>query len=139
MKQFLVLIVLLLAVGSTNAQQQLPPPVNPQDTVYNIVDVLPSYPGGDEGWKKYLKKNLKYPKKAWWDELETDVVVEFVVRKDGSITDVAYLTVFGYGFEEEAVRLIKNCGKWNPGMKGGKAVHYHAKLTIPFRMRTSKE
>lgn len=105
------------------------------DTIYNKVDVLPYFPGGEKAWKNYLKENLKYPKKAWWEELEADAVLEFVVRNDGSITDITNLTVNGWGFEEEAIRLLKKSGKWIPAIKNGKKVHYHAKLTIPFRLK----
>lgn len=138
MKRLFILFAFLFAFHFADAQQSTESIKVVMDTVYNIVDVLPSYPGGDEGWKKYLKKNLKYPKKAWWEELESDVVMDFVVRKDGTLTDITHLTVFGWGFEEEATRLLKTCGKWIPAMKNGRAVDYHGKLTIPFRLRTSK-
>lgn len=137
-KMYLMLLFTGFTIMGYSQDKNSNKPTVDFDTIYNIVDVLPTYPGGDEGWKKYLKKNLKYPKKAWWEELETDVVMEFVVRKDGSITDIQHLTAFGWGFEEEATRLLKTCGKWNPAIKNGKPVHYHAKLTIPFRLRISK-
>lgn len=138
MNRLLVIIVLLIIGNQVNAQQPTEPVKVIMDTVYTIADAPPSYPGGNDGWNKYLKKNLKYPKKAWWEELESDVTVEFIVRKDGSITDIRHLTVFGWGFEEEAVRLIKTCGKWNPAMKNGRAVDFKGTVKIPFRLRTSK-
>lgn len=107
------------------------------DTIYTKADTYPSYKDGEDGWKKYLKKNLKYPKKAWWEEMEGDVIVEFIVRKDGTITNIKHLTVSEWGFEEEAVRLIKNCGKWKPATKNGKAVDFKGQVTIPFRLRIS--
>lgn len=135
MNRFLLLIALFVLYSYSYAQE----PVKVQlDTIYTIADTAPSYPGGMDGWNKYLKKNLKYPKKAWWEELESDITVEFIVRKDGSITDIKHLTVIGWGFEEEAVRLIKASGKWNPAMKNGKPVDYKGTVKIPFRLRTSK-
>jgi len=106
-----------------------------QDTIYNIVDTLPSYPGGNEGWQKYLKKNLKFPRYAWKEEVEADVVMDFIVRKDGTLTDIHHVTIVGYGFEEEATRLLKTCGKWNPAKKNGKTVDYHAQLPIVFKLK----
>lgn len=108
------------------------------DTIYTVADNYPSYKNGDESWKKYLKKNLKYPKKAWWEEIEADVVIEFIVRKDGTVTNIKHLTVSEWGFEEEATRLVKECGKWNPAIKNGKTVDFKGQITIPFRLRISK-
>lgn len=138
MKRLFVMIVLFFITSQLNAQQATAPAKVIMDTVYTIADTPPAYPGGNDAWNKYLKKNLKYPKKAWWEELESDVVVEFIVRKDGSITDIKHLTVFGWGFEEEAVRLIKASGKWNPALKNGRAVDFKGTVKIPFRLRTSK-
>ncbi len=135
MKKVVLAIVLQMIIGAVYAQQ---PTTIVIDTIYTKADVMPTYPNGNEGWKKYLKKNLKYPKKAWWDELESDVVMEFIVRKDGSLTNIRHLTVFGWGFEEEATRLLKNCGKWNPATNYGKPVDYKGTITIPFRLRISK-
>lgn len=135
MKKIVLFAGLIFAFIQTKAQQSINKEAAGFDTVYNIVDTLPSFIGGEEAWKKYLKKNMKYPKKAWWEELEADVYLEFVVRKDGSITDIAHLTVNGWGFEEEAVRLLKNSPKWKPGIKNKVPVNYHAKLSIPFRLK----
>jgi protein TonB len=131
MKKLFLMLAFCTCVAFTYAQDTLPA----QDTIYNIVDTLPSYPGGAKAWEKYLKKNTKYPRKAWWEQIETDVVLEFVVRADGSITDINHLTVFGWGFEEEATRLLSKSGNWVPGIKNGRKVHYHARLTIPFRLK----
>ncbi len=136
MKKVVLILGVCFLVFNANAQQKenKSEPIG-LDTIYNIVDTLPSFPGGDKAWKNFLKENLKYPKKAWWEELEADAVLEFVVRKDGSITDISNLTVNGWGFEEEAVRLLKKSGKWIPAVKNGKKVNYHAKLTFPFRLK----
>jgi protein TonB len=135
MKYILIFLGFIFCVNGLHAQQNEKKPKIELDTIYNIVDVIPSYPGGEEAWKKYLKKNVKYPRKAWWEELEADVGLEFTIKKDGSITDIVHLTVVGWGFEEEAIRLLKKSGKWIPALKNGKPVNYHAKLTIPFRLK----
>lgn len=135
MKYILIFLGFLFSTNNLHAQQNEKKPKVELDTIYNIVDVIPSYPGGEEAWKKYLKKNVKYPKKAWWEELEADVGLEFTIKKDGSITDIVHLTVVGWGFEEEAIRLLKKSGKWIPALKNNKPVNYHAKLTIPFRLK----
>lgn len=105
------------------------------DTIYTMVDVIPTYPNGDAGWQAYLKKNLKYPKLAKKSAVESEVVLELIVRKDGSLTNIKYLTIAGYGFEEEAIRLLQKCEKWNPALKNGKPVNYKGRITIPFKLK----
>ena len=133
MKRLFIFCFLMLAIDKIHAQEI--PNARVQDTIYNIVDTLPSFDCGDAGWKKYLKKNLKYPRYAWREELEADVTMDFIVRKDGTLTDIHYVTIVGYGFEEEATRLMKNCGRWNPAIKNGRKVDYHAQLPIIFKLK----
>lgn len=138
MMRFLVIFSFLTLIGIKSNAQSADAGNELMDTVYTIADSYPSYPGGEDAWKKYLKKNLKYPKKAWWEEIEGDVVMEFIVRKDGSITNIRYLTVSEWGFEAEATRLVKESNKWKPATKNGKPVNFKGKVTIPFRLRISK-
>jgi protein TonB len=131
-KSFVLLLFSLVVSFFSKAQTA----TQQQDTIFTKVDVLPYFPGKEEGWKTYLKKHLKYPKKAWWDQVESEVTVEFVIQKDGTITDVRNLTISGeYGFEKEAVKVIEKSGKWIPAVKGGRNVAYLARLTIPFRLK----
>lgn len=134
MKHFLTLLFLMV-VFSAHAQKDKVD-LYATDTVFTKADILPSFKNGDADWKKYLKQNLKYPRKAWWEEIESEVLVEFVVRYDGVITDVKNLTYAEHwGFEQEAVRLIKESGKWNAAILRGRKVSYYARLTIPFRLK----
>lgn len=137
-----IIFVLFISIStycnaSTNWLADTTQPIAWEDhLVYTKVDVLPSFIGGDIAWQDYLKKNLKYPKKAWWDEIETDVLVEFIVEKDGSITNVKHLTISEkYGFELEAVKLVQKSGKWIPATLRGNKVSYLARLNIPFRLK----
>jgi protein TonB len=105
------------------------------DTVYTKPEVMASYPGGDIAWKKYVKKQMKYPRKAWWDEIESEVAVRLVIEKDGTISEAHHLNVSSYGFEQEAIRIVKNSGKWVPAMHRGKPVKSEGMLTIEFRLK----
>lgn len=83
----------------------------------NFVDVQASFPGGMEKFRKYIKKNYK---------LDTDrrgtVEVQFVVEKDGSLTNIKVIRDIGWGTGREAIRILKESPKWNPGIKNGKPV-----------------
>jgi protein TonB len=116
-----------------NAQEKTP--ALDLDTIYTLVDVMPTYPNGEAGWNAYLKKNLKYPKFAKKSAVESEVILDLIVRKDGSITNIKNATMVGYGFEEEAIRLMKNCEKWKPAMKNGVPVNYKGRMTIPFVLK----
>jgi GldM C-terminal domain len=107
----------------------LSPFIHAQDTeaadsangIFDKVEVEASYPGGSQAWKKYLEKNLKgeVPTDNGAPEGKYPVQVRFIVKKDGSISDVKAITKMGYGTEQEVVRLIKASGKWNPGSQSG--------------------
>ncbi len=140
MKNFFFLLLISITSYSNAANNNLADTTKPinwnEHLVYTKVDVLPSFVGGDIAWQDYLKKNLKYPKKAWWDEIETDVLVEFIVEKDGSLSNVKHLTISEkYGFEQEAVRLVQKSGQWIPATLRGSNVSYLARLSIPFRLK----
>lgn len=110
------------------------PVAGPGDKIYERVDVEASVPGGDNAWRKYLEKNLNasipVTKKA--PDGAYSVIVQFVVDKDGNISNVRTLTRFGYGMEEEAIRVVKGGPKWLPAMVNGKAVSAYRKQPITF-------
>jgi len=105
------------------------------DTIFTQPTVLASFPGGDSAWKVYVKKHVKYPRKAWWQEVETDVSVRIVVNKDGTIESAQHLNTTTYGFENEAVRLVLKSGKWIPAMYNGRPVKSEGVLKIEFRLK----
>jgi protein TonB len=134
MKWFFTLIFFVIALSSFGQKKPVPGPVE-YDTIYTRPQVMASFPGGEQAWQRYVKKHLKYPRKAWWDEIESDVAVKLVIDKDGTISNAYHLTTSGYGFEQEAVRLVKNSGKWVPAMSNGKPVKSEGELTIRFRLK----
>ena len=126
---------MLLALGTLEAQKTGIQPAVEYDTIFTKPTVLASYPGGEVEWKKYLKKNLKYPRKAWWDEVETEIAVKLIINKDGSIEQAQHLSMAGYGFEKEAVRLVLESGKWIPAIFNGMPVKSEGVLKIEFRLK----
>ena len=129
----LLVVLLFLPVSYLYAHTKLPP--IQYDTVYTNPEVPASFPGGEEGWKKYLKQKTKYPRQAWWKEIESDVQVKLIIEKNGTVSSAQHLNISNFGFEQEAVRLVLKSGKWKPAMHRGKAVKSEGLLTINFRLK----
>jgi periplasmic protein TonB len=118
----------------TQAIQVAAPAEEETDEIFMVVEDQPTPPGGMEGFAKYLQKNLRYPDQARRMGIEGRVFVEFVVDKDGSITDVKAIKGIGAGCDEEAVRVVQAQPKWNPGKQRGRPVRVRMVLPIVFRM-----
>ena len=113
-----------------------------QDTenkVYKFTELEnpPTYPGGMENFYRFLGQNMKYPAEAKKNDIQGTVFLSFVVEKDGTIADLKIDKKLGYGTDEEALRVIKLAGMWNPGTVEGKAVA--AKYNIPVKFSLNKK
>ncbi len=106
----------------------------PQNEVYTVVEKQPSYPGGQEGYTKFLLENIKYPEAALKKGVKGTVYVTFVVEKDGAVTHVKVLRGIGSGCDEEAVRVVKMMPNWTPGENKGKPVAVQFNLPIKFAL-----
>ncbi|MCU0439057.1 MAG: energy transducer TonB [Raineya sp.] len=90
--------------------------------------------GGLKPFYDYISANLKYPEEAKAKKIEGRVHVTFIVETDGSITNVKVSKGLGGGCDEEAIRLIKNAPKWNPGKQGGSPVRVEVTRPITFKL-----
>jgi protein TonB len=104
------------------------------DEIFDVVETMPTPPGGMEGWNKYLSNNLKYPTQARRMGIEGTVYVVFVVNTDGSIQDVEILRGIGGGCDEEAMRVVRNAPNWGPGKQRGRPVRVKMRLPIRFKL-----
>ena len=100
----------------------------------NETDRCPEFPGGDDALYRYLEKNLRYPQKAKDNKTEGKVFVEFVVGRDGTITHPEILRPLGDGCSEEALRLVREMPKWEPGRKQGYPVRVQFVLPVYFQL-----
>jgi len=100
-------------------------------TIFTVAEVQPTFPGGEAALYKFLNANLTYPMLAKEMRVSGMVIVQFVVERDGSITDVVVARSVGVGLDEEAVRVIKLMPKWIPGRQGNYPVR--VRYTIPVR------
>lgn len=105
------------------------------DQTFTKVEIESSYPGGPGAWARYLNKTLRYPQEAQDNEIQGAVVVQFIVDKAGTVTDVE--AVSGPNeLRDEAVRVIKKSGKWTPAVQNGRQVKSYKKQPIVFRLET---
>ena len=104
------------------------------DTVYQIVEKMPQYIGGESAMMKYVSENIKYPEKAKEDGIQGRVFISFVVEKDGSVSNVKVVRGIGGGCDEEAARVIAGMPKWQPGMQKGKPVRVNYMMPVFFKL-----
>lgn len=110
-----------------------PQPVN-SNRVYDVVEQMPSFPGGISGLRTYLNQNIRYPAEAQETCVQGRVVVSFVVGKDGHISDVTVLRSVDPSLDKEAVRVIRNMPRWTPGKQGGEPVKVRYNVPVSFRL-----
>jgi protein TonB len=109
-----------------------------ENKIFDKVEIEASFPGGDSKWRQYLERNCN-------GQVATDggapegtytTIVQFVVDKEGNISDVKALTNHGYGMEEEAMRVIKKGPKWSPAVQNGRQVKAYRKQPITFQVQS---
>jgi protein TonB len=99
------------------------------------VEIESEYPGGGAAWQRFLKKNLNYPQVAIENEVQGFVMVQFIVDREGNVSEVQAMS----GPDElraEAVRVIKKSGKWTPAIQNGHQVKSYKRQSIGFRLST---
>jgi protein TonB len=104
------------------------------EEIFTIVEDQPQPKGGMAAFYEYIGKKLKYPAQARRMGIEGKVFVEFVVDKDGTITDVKAIKGIGAGCDEEAIRVIQASPKWNAGKQRGRPVKVRMILPITFKL-----
>jgi len=112
-------------------------PEEEADEIFTIVEEQPSPVGGIKAFYDYVARNLKYPPKAARTGVEGRVFVEFIVEKNGSLTDIKVVKGIGGGCDEEAIRVISDAPRWNPGRQRGNPVRVRMIMPISFRLITT--
>ena len=122
----------------TENETSVPPPsaantLSTPSVLFNA-DIMPEFPGGKNGLKRYFRKNYTYPQAARESGIEGTVFIRFVVKEDGSISDIAVLKGLGFGCDDEAIRLVRKMPKWIPGEHDGKRVAVYKTMPIGFKL-----
>ncbi len=102
--------------------------------VFDVVENMPSFPGGFAVMMEWLSKNIKYPKDAFDAKQEGRVIAQFVVEKDGSVSNIHIIRSIYPSLDAEAIRVLKTMPKWNPGKQNGQNVRVKYALPVHFRL-----
>ncbi len=106
-----------------------------RDIIFTKVEIESNYPGGTSAWMRYLNKTFRYPGDAQESNLQGTVTVQFIVDMDGNVSDVEAISGPATGgLREEAVRVIRKSGKWEPAIQNGRKVKSYKKQPITFKL-----
>ena len=128
LKVALMMLVLLFSFMTSTAQTKK------NDMVFDVVEVMPQFPGGQIAMMKYIMENMKYPKQAMKEGIQGRVTVSFIVEKDGRVSNVRLLRSVQPLLDKEAVRVVKSMPKWSPGKHNGKPVRVRFNLPVMFKL-----
>jgi len=131
--------------GDPNAQVHIDEPVGNADItavteagdgdkIFNAVEISPIFPGGEEAFGKFLRDHIRYPAVAKENNTQGRVFIQFVVERDGSLTDLKILRDPGSGLGEEAMRVLKISPHWRPGIQNGKPVRVQYTVPVNFSL-----
>ena len=129
LKVALMMLVLLFSFMTSTAQTKK------NDMVFDVVEVMPQFPGGQIAMLQYIMKNIKYPEQAMKEGIQGRVAVRFIVEKDGSISDVRPILSVHPLLNKEAVRVVESMPKWTPGKHNGKPVRVRFNLPVMFKLK----
>jgi len=110
-------------------------PKEEETKVFDVVEQMPEFPGGQAALLKWISDNIKYPAIAEENGIQGRVVCTFVVERDGSVTDVQVARSIDPSLDKEAVRVLKKMPKWIPGKQNGSAVRVKYTVPVTFRLQ----
>lgn len=131
--RFIILSLVLLMSCNKNTEDVKDQSVK-EDELFNFVEQMPEFPEGPAAMQKFIRDNLHYPEEARLKKIEGTVVVQFIVTKEGKITNVTLIRGIGYGCDEEAVRVTQSMPDWKPGKYKNKEVPVNFTLPIKFKL-----
>jgi len=114
----------------------VPPVTDSQEEIFSVVEEQPLYPGGNAAMMKFLSNNIKYPVAAQEKGTQGRVITNFVVEKDGSLSDIQVIRGVDPSLDAEALRVLKTMPKWKPGKQKGEEVRVRFTLPVVFRLQS---
>lgn len=134
MKKFIIM-ALMAVFGLTTVSAQKTVVAKKNQKVFDVVEQMPEYPGGQAALFEFISKNVKYPEDAVKKKVEGKVFVTFVVDTDGKITDVSLLKKVFPSLDAEAIRVISAMPNWIPGRQKGQVVRVKYTVPLIFRLK----
>ena len=128
LKVALMMLVLFFSFMTSTAQTKK------NNMVFDVVEVMPQFPGGQIAMLKYIMENIKYPKQIMEEGIQGRVTVRFIVEKDGRVSNVRLLRSVQSALDKEAIRVVKSMPKWTPGKQNGKPVRVRFNLPVMFKL-----
>ena len=134
------LLVGLLSCTTATAQETIIPyrpgcgPVD-EEKVYDVVEQMPSFPGGIEALKAYLAENVRYPKELEGTCIQGRVIITFIVEKDGRLSKAKVVKSVHPALDKEALRVVKKMPRWIPGQQGDRKVRVRYIIPVTFRIK----
>lgn len=127
-----------LQLKKDSSAQKVVTPAASANQPFDVVEQMPEFPGGMRASLEFMARNLKYPTKAQEAGKQGRVVVQFIVQKDGSLSDLHVLRSVDPWLDAEAIRVIGIMPKWKPGMQDGQAVAVKYTMPVTFSLEGSK-
>lgn len=106
-----------------------------EEQIFEFLEEMPEFPGGEKAMLKWLGEHVKYPAVAAENNIQGRVMVSFVVERDGSVSNVKVDRGVDPSLDKEAIRLVESMPKWKPGMQTGKPVRCRFRLPVTFKLR----
>lgn len=134
------------ASQTEDAKEEVVAPVSPEakeapadstakEEVFMVAEQMPEFPGGMKELLKFLQDNLKYPENAMKNNVQGRVIVQFVVEKDGTLTEFKVARSVDPDLDAKALRVLQTMPKWKPGMQRGKIVRVKFTVPVSFKLQ----
>jgi len=119
-------------ISIANGKEQ---PEGPENTIFTVVEDMPSFPGGDSAMLNFLASKIRYPDSAKINMISGAVYISFIINELGAVTEATVLRGIGGGCDEEALRVVNSMPSWTPGVQRGRRVKVQFTLPIRFMLK----
>lgn len=130
-----IFLMLCLFTFNANAQEDSLMYETNDSIFIDPVEIYAEFPGGEDSLMMFVYGNLVYPTQALKERIEGRVVCNFVIEKDGSISDIKILRSLGYGCDEEAIRIVKLMPNWKPGYSLYSKTNLSQQYVLPIKFK----
>ena len=117
---------------ASSAQTRKSMPLDPNEEIFTIVDVMPQFPTGEEGLAKFISEYIRYPEHAKAENIQGRILCSFIVRQDGTVSNIEIVNGLDHELDNEALRVLSMMPKWTPGKNGCETVSVKCILPIDF-------